>query len=369
MSWLLPFLCLVGLFGTEVQESTANGPKTAAEALEAWSEAVAFDLPGELLRDEEATLSRWPALRKNGRALDLRVSARLLVEQSEAARQLIEATPLAAADSKYAKLARARIALFEDRLEEVSTLLQTPELPEVISECSELADAWLLLGRAHSRGGNDSDADLFMHQFIRRDPLHAEAYSAWHILAQNAIRHRQAAAAQRYSKAADQAATWHSYYRARRLQVRENPEAILPRIGLVILWMQAEQPQSAKDELQRIFAIDPNNCEAWGHLAEAERKLEQLDAAKVAYDRALTCDPLNAGLRFNRAFLAGLQGRSADARSDYEWLVASEHATEKRYLDAHLQLARLLLGAGETDLANARYERYTELGGKQLLTE
>ena len=72
----------------------------------------------------------------------------------------------------------------------------------------------------------------------------------------------------------------------------------------------------AKEELARVLALDPEKCEAFGHLAEAERKLRALDAARAAYDRVLECDPGNAALRFNRAYVALLQDRADEVFVD-----------------------------------------------------
>ncbi len=361
--------CLLLACGACSQTSTTHPSTSLESVLETWRESVELDLPSELLRDEKRLLEEHPALRTSGEALDLRVRARVINGDWSAANEILEDTQLDGSEEKYAKLARARVALLSDDFDKVRSLLLSPKGPEVIAECSDLPDAWLILARAHARDGNDADAAFLYHEFIRRDALHPESPSAWHFLAGHASRTQQAAAAKQYGIAARQATEWQSYYRARRIQVRENPQATLPRIGLVILWMQAGRPEAAKEELERIFALDPNHCEAFGHLAEAERKLENFDAAKAAYDRALECAPERAGLRFNRAYLAGLQGRSADARNDYEWIVASEHVSDPRFQTAHLELARIALAAGDSKRADRHYELYVELGGEQPLAE
>lgn len=358
------FIALLALFALANCATAAEEP-TLAQVLETWRESVLLDLPGELLRSEDALLERLPALLLSGEALDLRVRARLSNSDLRGAQKLIEASTLGKGEDAYVTLAKARVALQADQLTWVIQLLKLKQDLAVITSCNDQPDAWLILGRALARSDKGSDAAHIFHEFVRRSPLHSEASSAWHFLAEHASRGQQSALAQRYSLAAEQSARWQGYYRARLFQIRENPKSTLPRIGLVILWMQAGQPAKAKDELERIFALEPDHCEALGHLAEAERKLENFDAAKKAYDRALECAPDKVALRFNRAYLATLQGRTADARPDYQWITKSEHEADPRFLDAHLELARILRAEGESESSKRSYDRYVELGGKE----
>lgn len=366
MKFFLTVLLFVGCFVEDPGQS--ENELAVRELLDLWRESVEFDLPGEVLREEAEMLERYPALVTNGEALDIRVHARLLTEDPGSAADLIANSKIDEAGEPFVRIASARIALFEDKLDEVVSILQQKDQRILIDLCEPYADAWLLLGRAHARAGRNSVASTMLHQFIVRDPFHPETPSAWHQLARNAFERGSSTEAAQFRAGAQQAAYWQKYYRARRLQVRENPKAVLPRIGLVILWMQADKPVNAKRELTHIFELDPDNCEAFGHLAEAERKLENFDEARIAYDKALECAPDKVGLRFNRAYLAKLQSRWDDARKDYEWIVESEHAQDTTYLDAHLELARILASAGDLEAAEARYETYRDLGGEAPLT-
>ena len=359
------FFAWILLAGICFAQDTPN----QSQVLKSWREAVLLDLPGEILRNEEQVLESLPHLSALGEVLDLRVRARLQGSRPQSARDLINSTKLEPSEAVHSDIALARVALFEDRLGEVQLLLKSKETIEVATQFRDMPDAWLLLGRAQARSNQEADAAHVLHEFIRRDPMHPEVPSAWRFLALDARRTQKLLQAKQCTASADRTAKWHLYYRARLLQVRENPRATLPRIGLVILWMQAGKPQSAKDELQLIFEIDPNHCAALGHLAEAERKLGHHDAAKHAYDRAIKCAPEQVGLRFNRAFLATSQGRDADARSDYEWILASEHEADPRFLNAHFELARILLKAEETEGSSRHYQRYVELGGQVPLTK
>ena len=115
--------------------------------------------------------------------------------------------------------------------------------------------------------------------------------------------------------------------------------------------MRADRPREALEVIHEIHAIDPENCEAFGHLAEAHRKLEAWADARPAYDKAIECAPENVGLRFNRAYTARKAGDMAAAISDYEWILASEHKDDPRFVDSSLQLARHAQTQGDEETA------------------
>ena len=181
-------------------------PRSLEATLDWWRESVEFDLPGEVLREEADELKRLPELATLGEALDIRVHARLLAEDVDSARELVTTTEVAEGGEPYALIARARIALIEDELEEVVRLLQREDRPELLESCFDYPDAWLLLGRAHARAGRSSDAATMLHQFIGRAPFHPETPSAWHLLAQTAFEQGATIDAQQFRIGAQQAA-------------------------------------------------------------------------------------------------------------------------------------------------------------------
>ena len=338
------------------------------ETLEWWREAIVLDLPGDVLRDEKDDLKRHPKLSEHGEAIALRARARLLAGDFDAARELLARANPTEATKAHVTVANARLELAEDNLEFVVKSLRGEKRGTVQDELSDLPDAWLVLGRALARADSINDSALVLRRFVELSPYHPEAASAWHILSRHATQGREFQRAQRFSARAETIGRWHGYYRAHRIRLRENADAIEPRVGLVILWMQADRPDKALTLLDELAVLAPDHCEAHGHRAEALRKLERFAEARKAYDLAIACAPDQAGLRFNRGWLALQEKREGDARVDFEWIVQNEqHEKDPRYLDAHLELARILMIVGEPEEAQKRYARYRELGGEQTL--
>jgi Tfp pilus assembly protein PilF len=102
-------------------------------------------------------------------------------------------------------------------------------------------------------------------------------------------------------------------------------------------------------------------------LGETLRKQNDLAGARRSYDRALELDPTLDIARYNRAVMAKLDGRNADARADLELLLSGAAARDPRFAGAHLDLARMLLKAGEKERAAESFARYQQLGGKEKL--
>ncbi|MCB9914303.1 MAG: hypothetical protein H6828_04015 [Planctomycetes bacterium] len=231
----------------------------------------------------------------------------------------------------------------------------------------ERAEAWWLCGAALARRGELAAAAPLLRRLVTAWPLDADAPAAWHLLAQEALARRDVEAAKACRDRGRELATWHGYYRTRRLQVRAAPDEPLPRLGLAQLWLSVDALEPARAELLELVRRAPDFARGWALLGEVERKLEHRDAALVAYDAALARDETLADVRFNRALLRLAAGDAAAARTDLERLVQGATANEPRYALAHLHLARLLKAAGEDDAAAARYAAYRALGGTEAL--
>ena len=338
------------------------------ETLEWWREAVVLDLPGDVLRGEAEDLKRHPKLAEHGEAIALRARARLLAGDFDAARELLSSASPTEETAAHVTIAMARLELAEDGLEAVVKRLRGEKRGTVNEALKDQPDAWLVLGRALARADSINDAALVLKRFVEMSPYHPEAASAWHILSRHSSIGREFQRAQRFNERANIIGRWHGYFRAHRIRLRENPDAIEPRIGLVILWMQADRPDEALTLLDELAILAPDHCDAHGHRAEALRKLERFSEARKSYDLAIACAPDKAGLRFNRGWLALQEKREGDARVDFEWIVANQqHEKDPRYLEAHLELARILMIVGEPELAQKRYARYRELGGEKTL--
>lgn len=347
----------------------APAAEAIADTLARWRESLELDLPREVVAEGRGRVSAGGDLATNGEAVALVARALFHTESDPAvAAALLDACTPTGATRAYVELERAREAIESDRLDAaLRRLYPGPEEGAPVQH-AEHPEAWLLYGRAFMRLGEPERAKPLLEGFLDRAPRHREASAALHMLARIALARRDGASATRLLERARELSEWHAYYRVRRLQVRESPDEPLPRLGLGVLWLRAGEPARAAGVLTDLTRRHPDFADGWFQLGEARRALGELDAARAAYDRALEADLEHPLARYNRAVLALLQDRRADARADFELLVAGPHEADRRVLGAHLALARLLRDAGETDASEARYARYRELGGQESMT-
>ena len=162
---------------------------------------------------------------------------------------------------------------------------------------------------------------------------------------------------------------WHAVLRARRLQVRLEPDEPLPRLGLALCWMEVERFADAIAILEPLVERHPDLCRGWFHLAEARRRTNAIDAALAAYDETLACDAEYHQARFHRGLVHYLRRDAERARADFEALLETPLAADRRFAHLHLYLARLLAAAGERDAALERHAAYVALGGTEPLDE
>ncbi|HIE71650.1 MAG TPA: hypothetical protein EYP98_16570 [Planctomycetes bacterium] len=260
----------------------------------------------------------------------------------------------------YIALERARIALDEDDLAgALRGLVNEGKLRYPLHpEC------WLLVGRAFSRAGARDKADPVLARFTELAPLHVETPSAWHMLAQHSLQAGDAGRAAQLQERGQAAARWQAYYRARRIQKRENKSALLPRLGLAQLWMEAKEFERARIELEALVQIAPEFIRGWSHLGRVHAELGVLDAALVAFDKALKIDATDFFARSGCADLVRVMGDTVRARVEYGWIAENGPEGDARTLRAHLELARL----AEDEVSRAgHYERYVALGGVEEL--
>jgi len=346
------------------QEPTT--PAGTARIVAAWREALELDLPAEVLGPGPAAVAPNGSLAAEGEAVAL--VARALFDagrEAESAALLAAAKPRPGTDV-HVELERVRQALERDELEAVVSALSGPgETPR--SRWPEVSRSWLLLGRALVRQGQWQQAVPCLERHVELEPLGEGAYSALHMLSQAALRRGDGAAAQELVQHAQVAGQWRAYWRVRRLQVRENPDEPLPRLGLAQLLLQASETERALAELEELTRRCPDFAQGWFHLAEVSRAMQRWEAARKAYDTALELAPDLSLARYNRAMLLLRAGEGAAARTDLERLVEGPRSNDPRLREAHLALARLLVASDEREAARLRYARYRELGGTEPL--
>lgn len=360
MSAVLALLC--GLILGLVPQDQSSTRATLAE----WRELLQLDLAEQVLATGPARVAPGGDLAAEGEAIAL--VARALFEhgrESAALELLASATP-SPTSAPFVELERARTWIENDELERaLEFLMPGPDAKSL--RASGHPESWLLVGRAWTRSGEPERARPFLERFVALAPYHRETPAALHMLAQAAVRAGDGPRASQLSQQAQKLGRWHAFLRVRTLQVREQPDAPLPRLGLAQLWLQAGNLDRAELELSRLFVLEPEHAAGWFHQGEIERKRGDLPAAARAFDRALAGDPGLFIARHNRAVIALGERRFEDARRDLELLVAGEHGADHRIVGAHLLLARLLLETGEIQAAQARYARYQELGGREPL--
>ena len=349
---------------TQAPAPPASDEEALDSRLARWRESLDLDEPAAVLSEGRALVAVGGALANDAHALGLVARALVSSGEPEAARELL-ARGTAAKPAEVLLAERARFALGEDDLQSVLELLWDAQANTLRLPATDAA--YLLVGRARARLGEWERAAPLLRRYLELQPLAAEAPSAWHLLAQEALRRGDTARARFCAEREDSLGRWHAYYRARRLQIRESPREPLPRLGLAQLWLEVEDLAKARAVLDELVVLAPEFARGWMALGETQRKQGELDGALRSYERALQLDPKLDIARLNRAMIAKLQARDADARRDLELLLQGPAGHDPRFAHAHLELARLYVKAGERELGLAAFARYREMGGKESL--
>ena len=309
---------------------------------------------------------RGGALAEDGDALALVVRATIESGGTRDAEALL-ANARVTSGAVAIEIEKARLQFAKDELEAASRALSVEDERGRRMRFPGEPEAWILFARIHARMQDYATADKAARHYLRLAPYGRESAVAWQIRTDAALRKNDGDAAHAYLKEAKRHRRWHELLVARRIQHRRDPEAELPQLGLGLLWMEAEQYESARTLFFRLTRRKSGYCRGWFHLGESERMLGRAKEAEAAYDRALRCDEGHAPSRANRATLRLARGEIGGARQDLETLLASPAGKDPNYLESHLQLSRVLLRHETPAEARARYERYRELGGREPL--
>jgi tetratricopeptide (TPR) repeat protein len=338
----------------------------AARTIASWREALELDLPAEVLGPGPAAVAPDGPLKTEGEAIALVARALFDAGREAEAKALLDAARPSEPTRAHVELERVRELLELDQLDAaLAAISESGDPPR--PKLTEPAQSWHLLGRTLVRLGRGAEAVPCLERYLELDPLGEGAYSALHMLSQEALRRGDGQAAKQLVGHAQEAGQWWSYYRVRRLQVREQPDEPLPRLGLAQLLLQAGQNERAMAVLNELVERCPTYGPGWFHLAEVLRSKGRWEEAKAAYDKALELDPDLPLARYNRAVLLMRSGNNDAARADLEQLVAGPYEADPRVVSAHLALARLLLASGDREGAQKRHSRYLQLGGTEPL--
>ena len=306
------------------------------------------------------------ALAADGRAIALVARAAIETGALRDAEVLLSSTRTVREFERVA-IERARLALERDALHEASQALVVKDTKGTRMRYPDHPEAWMLFARTHARLQDYENAERAARNYLQRAPRGRDSAIAWQIRTDAALRRDDAETAHACLAEAKRHRRWHELLVARRFQCRRDPTAELPQLGLALLWMEAEQFDEARPVLSRLTQSAPNFCRAWFHLGETERHLGRAKEAERAYSRALVCDPKHAPSRANRAGLRLAREDLIGARLDYEALLGAAAGMDARYLEAHVELARILLRHAAPTEAKKRYAIYRKLGGRAAL--
>ena len=351
----------------ESQPAVERRIDARAQRIMEWRESLELDLAGEVLASVAALEGGAASLASDGELLALYAAALANSGQRDAARAALQSADASATGRAALEIGLASLDLDEDRLAEVEQRL-AGENGALHPELDDVARARFLLGRARVRSGDSMRAREPLEAFVSRWPRHPDAPAAWHMLAQEALERRDLDRARECRERGAELGRWHAYYRTRRLQRRASPDAPEPRIGLAQLWIAAEDWDRARAELEPVLERHPEACAAWTTLGELERKQGRAAESRAAYARAVDCDPHQHVARYALGLLLVDAGDAEAARVELEALCDDGHAgSDRRFIGAHLALARVLTQLGDASAAAARYARYRELGGTEPL--
>ncbi|MBI5435488.1 MAG: tetratricopeptide repeat protein [Planctomycetes bacterium] len=337
------------------------------DAVAALREDLELDRPRDALARGKTWTANGGTFEHDGEVVALYARALLATGAEADARAVVVRASPSEATKPWLELETARQALERDELDVAARALAGANGEPV--RFPDIADCWLVRARALARLGKTVEAAPLFRRFLELAPLSPDGPSACHQLAQAALAQNDQENARKWFARAEELGTWHGFYRARRIQIREHPNDPLPKLGLAQLLLEAREYARAEALLVTLTQAEPTFANGWFHLGEARRKQRDLAGASAAYTRALETDPEHAFARFNRAVIARMEQRDADARADFERIVAGPAGEDARLLNAHLELARLLARTGDASGAEARHRRYVELGGKEPLAE
>ena len=370
---LAPLIALVAVLAPQdaplVTELAARESELATRR-ERWADLLALDLPRVVLAELEPQVAPGGPLARDGAALALLSRAVFATHEPafESAWKELEGREVDEATRADLELERARLLVESDQLARaIVLLLEQPDARE--PRFAQRPESWLYTGRAWFRSGEPARGAPFLARFVELAPRDREASSALHLLAQEALARGDGATAQACVRRAEELSRWHALWKVRARQVHEKPDEVLPRIGLAQLWLQAGDTRRARAQLQALLALHADSAQGWFLLGEAQRMERDLESALASYSRALELEPAHLLARNNRGTIHRLAGRLELARADFESIVDGPRSSEPAALPAHLALARTLAALGEGALAQRRYARYVELGGREPLAE
>ena len=120
----------------------------------------------------------------------------------------------------------------------------------------------------------------------------------------------------------------------------------------------------AEDDFSGALGINPRYTAAWSSRGFVRYdKLSDIEGAITDLDEAVSLDPDDPYVRYNRGNALLLSGKTAEALADYDWTVARA----PQFAAAHLNRGAALLQSGLSDEACRSWQKAGELGEKSAV--
>lgn len=137
-----------------------------------------------------------------------------------------------------------------------------------------------------------------------------------------------------------------------------SPNSTAAHMQHALTFMAMDKTSSAKEEFERITQIDPTSYDAWSTLSDLYGRLNEMDKAKAAGEKAGILDPSTRRAKFRTLHSLRTAGKADAIRSEAARLLASD-TDPPEYFD---QLAAEALAVGAyneaVSAANKALEKY-----------
>ncbi len=120
------------------------------------------------------------------------------------------------------------------------------------------------------------------------------------------------------------------------------PNSTAAHMQHALTLMAMEKTSSAKDEFERITQIDPTSYDAWSTLGELYGRLNEMEKAKAAGEKAAILDPMTRKAKFRTLHSLRTAGKADAIKNEVSRLLASD-TDPPEYFD---QLATEALAVG-----------------------
>jgi tetratricopeptide (TPR) repeat protein len=102
--------------------------------------------------------------------------------------------------------------------------------------------------------------------------------------------------------------------------VKLDPEAVLPELALILVYIRQGKLQQAQQTSERLLDLEPGDTRVWSAYASVLHAQDRLQETLTFYARAIALDPENVDARVARVGLRLDLGQELEAMEDLEYL-------------------------------------------------